>query len=183
MRLAHISTLFVGLQLANACSNILVTPGASADGNPMIAYNADDAALFGAISHWPAAEHADGVMRDVYSWDLGKYLGSIPEAKKTFNVMGNANCQGLVIGETTLGGLSELSNFGKDYHNGTILDYGSLIYITLQRASTAREAIDLMAKLTAEYGYASDMEGFSLSDPSGEVTIDSRDLMAICYSC
>ena len=97
------------------------------------------------------------------------YLGSIPQPAKTYNVMGNANCQGVVIGETTLGGLSELSNVGKDYRNGTILDYGQLIYITLQRAASAREAIDTMASLTAKYGYASDMEGFSISDPSGEV--------------
>ena len=105
----------------------------------------------------------------VYSWDLGKKLGEIPQPKRTYNVMGNANCQGLVIGETTLGGLNEPSNVGKDFRNGTILDYGQLIWITLQRAATAREAIDVMAHLTAEYGYASDMEGFSISDPSGEV--------------
>ena len=108
-------------------------------------------------------------MRQVYSWDLGKKLGEIPQPKRTYNVMGNANCQGLVIGETTLGGLNELSNVGKDFRNGTILDYGQLIWITLQHAATAREAIDVMAHLTAEYGYASDMEGFSISDPSGEV--------------
>ena len=83
--------------------------------------------------------------------------------------MGNANCQGLVIGETTLGGLQELSNVGKDHRNGTILDYGQLIWITLQRAATAREAIDVMTELTSKYGYASDMEGFSLADASGEV--------------
>jgi hypothetical protein len=73
--------------------------------------------------------------------------------------MGNANDQGLVIGETTLGGLSELSNYGKDYRNGTIIDYGTLIHLTLQRAATAREAIDVMHSLTSTYGYASDMEG------------------------
>lgn len=108
-------------------------------------------------------------MREIYSWDLGWKLGEIPEPKQTYNVMGNANCQGLVIGETTLGGLEELSNVGKDYKNGTILDYGSLIWVTLQRAKTAREAIDVIADLTNKYGYASDMEGFSLTDPSGEV--------------
>ena len=164
--LLPLATIFTA---AKCCSNILITPGASADGNAMIAYNADDAALHGAISHWPAKEHAPGTMRDVYSWDLGIYLGSIPEEARTYNVMGNANCQGLVIGETTLGGLSELSNVGKTGANGTILDYGSLIYITLQRAATAREAITTIADLTNKYGYASDMEGFSLSDPSGEV--------------
>jgi dipeptidase len=157
------------LASADACTNLLVTPTASADGSSMVAYNADSAALHGALSHWKGGPHPAGAMRDVYSWDLGKYLGSIPEVEKTYNVMGNANCQGLVIGETTLGGLSELSNVGKDYRNGTILDYGQLIWITLQRAATAREAIDVMADLTAKYGYASDMEGFSITDPSGEV--------------
>ena len=161
--LAILPSLVVG------CSNILITPGASADGNAMIAYNADDAALHGAISHWPAANHTAGSMRQVYSWDLGIYLGEIPQVAQTYNVMGNANGQGLVIGETTLGGLSELSNVGKTGANGTILDYGSLIYVTLQRAATAREAIDTMHALTTKYGYASDMEGFSIADRSGEV--------------
>jgi dipeptidase len=162
---------FVSLLAASAqgCTNLLVTPTASADGSSMVAYNADSAALHGAVSHWKGGSHPPGAMRDVYSWDLGKFLGSIPEADHTYNVMGNANCQGLVIGETTLGGLSELSNVGKDFRNGTILDYGQLIWITLQRAATAREAIDVMADLTAKYGYASDMEGFSITDPSGEV--------------
>ena len=159
--------LFASLSLG--CSNILITPGASASGHAMIAYNADDAALHGAISHWPAAKHPKGAMRPIYSWDLGRYLGSIPEPATTYNVMGNANDQGLVIGETTLGGLKELSNVGKDYRNGTILDYGQLIWVTLQRAKTAREAIALMHKLTTEFGYASDMEGFSIGDASGEV--------------
>ena len=100
----------------------------------------------------------------------GWKLGEIPEASSTYNVIGNGNCQGLVIGETTLGGLSELSNVGKDHRNGTIIDYGQLIYITLQRAATAREAISVMHELTSKYGYASDMEGFSISDAStGEV--------------
>ena len=146
----------------------------------MIGYNADSAALHGAISHWPAAKHAPGTMREIYSWDLGWKLGEIPEAATTYNVIGNANDQGLVIGETTLGGLTELSNVGKDTRNGTILDYGQLIYVTLQRAATAREAITTMHELTSKYGYASDMEGFSIGDArSGEVwymeaRVDSR---------
>lgn len=168
VRIAVIVGLFF-LKTADACTNILVTPKASADGTSMVAYNADSAALHGAVSHWPAGSHSEDERRQVFSWDLGKYLGEIPEAPRTYNVMGNSNCQGLVIGETTLGGLSELSNVGKDWRNGTIIDYGQLIYITLQRAATAREAIDVMADLTTKYGYASDMEGFSLTDPSGEV--------------
>ena len=138
--------------LTLGCTNILVTPGASADGHSMIAYNADSAALHGAVSHWPAADHKPGETRAIYSWDLGWHLGDIPEPKHTYNVMGNANEFGLVIGETTLGGLAELSNVGKDYRNGTILDYGSLIYVTLQRAKTSREAIGVIADLTNKYG-------------------------------
>ena len=158
------------LRCAHCCSNVIVSGSASADGFPMIGYNADSAALHGAISHWPAAKHAPGTMREIYSWDLGWKLGEIPEAATTYNVIGNANDQGLVIGETTLGGLTELSNVGKDARNGTILDYGQLIYVTLQRAATAREAIATMHELTSKYGYASDMEGFSIGDArSGEV--------------
>lgn len=103
---------------AEACSNVLVSAGASADGNSMIAYNADSGDLHGAVSHWGAARHAAGSMRSIYSWDLGKKLGEIPQPAATYNVIGNANCQGLVIGETTMGGLSELSNVGKDWRNG-----------------------------------------------------------------
>ena len=168
------------LLCAHCCSNVIVSGSASADGFPMIGYNADSAALHGAISHWPAAKHAPGTMREIYSWDLGWKLGEIPEAATTYNVIGNANDQGLVIGETTLGGLTELSNVGKDARNGTILDYGQLIYVTLQRAATAREAIATMHELSSKYGYASDMEGFSIGDArSGEVwymeaRLDSR---------
>tara|TARA_B110001452_G_scaffold112080_1_gene92955 strand:+ start:843 stop:1868 length:1026 start_codon:yes stop_codon:yes gene_type:complete len=166
-KLLAAAVLSVGVE---ACSNLLVTPSASSDGHSMVGYNADSAGLFGAISHWPAGVHAAGSMREVYSWDLGVKLGEIPEAATTYNVMGNSNDQGLVIGETTLGGLSELSNVGKDYRNGTIIDYGQLIWITLQRAATAREAITVMNELTNKYGYASDMEGFSISDSTtGEV--------------
>ena len=99
---------------ARACSNVLVTGGASADGNSMVGYNADSAALLGAVSHWPHGRHAAGAVREVYSWDLGIKLGEIPEAPTTYNVIGNANCQGLVIGETTLGGLAEHGEHRRD---------------------------------------------------------------------
>ena len=94
-------------------------------------------------------------MREIYSWDRGIKLGEIPQPPKTYNVMGNANEQGLAIGETTHGGLSVLSNVGKTAANGTIMDYNNLISVTLQRASTAREAIKTMAWLANTYGYAS----------------------------
>ena len=87
------------LHCAHCCSNVLVSGSASADGFPMIGYNADSAALHGAISHWPAGKHAPGTMREIYSWDLGWKLGEIPEAATTYNVIGNANDRGLVIGD------------------------------------------------------------------------------------
>lgn len=149
---------------ARACSNILVTKGASADGRAHVSYNADDAALIGAVSHWPGRRHPPGATRDVYSWDSGKFLGAIPEPETTLNVVGNANEAGVVIGETTHGGLALLSNVGKTGANGTLLDYGSLIWITLQRARTAREAVETMVALCETYGYASDLEGFSITD-------------------
>ena len=149
---------------SQACTNILVSGGAAADGHSHISYNADDSDLYGALSHWPAAKHTNGSQRDIYSWDLGIYLGEIPQPPATYNVMGNANDQGLVIGETTHGGLESLSNVGKTWVNGTIMDYGQLIWVTLQRARTAREAIATMTELANTYGYASNMEGFSIAD-------------------
>ena len=170
MRLPTLLSLLGAIAPASACTNILIDGAASATGDSMIGYNADSGGLYGGLSHWAWAEHAAGSKRQIYSWDLGIHLGEIDEPKSTYNVMGNANCQGLVIGETTLGGLSELSNVGKDWRNGTILDYGSLIWVTLSRAATAREAISVMSELTTQYGYASDMEGFSISDSTtGEV--------------
>lgn len=151
--------------VAQACSNILVTPGAGEEGS-MVSYNADDAALIGAVPRWPAAVNPPGTMREVFSWDLGIYLGSVPDANVTYNVMGNANEWGVVIGETTHGGLEYLSNVGKTGANGTFIDYGSLIWMTLQRSKTAREAVEVMVDLAETYGYASAMEGFSIGDPT-----------------
>ena len=150
--------------VSNGCSDVLVTPGASADGNPMIMYNADDPALWGVIYHYPATSGKGGESRKVYDWDGGQYLGDIPEANVTYNVVGNSNEYGLVIGESTFGGVEILAS-----QPGAILDYGSLIYITLQRSKTAREAIHTMANLMDEFGYASEGESFSIADKSGEV--------------
>jgi dipeptidase len=137
LRAAHrlLPPLLFALLLGScsACSNILVSGGASADGSHMVAYNADSGTLFGAMSHWPARDDLPaGTMRDVYNWDFGRFNGRIPEANRTYNVMGNANEMGVVIGETTQGGLAELSHDGWDARNGTVIDYGSLIWITLQ---------------------------------------------------
>lgn len=143
-----------------ACTNFLITPGASVDGSSMISYAADSHVLYGELYHFPAADYPEGAMRQIVDWDSGRYLGSIPEVAHTYNVVGNMNEWQLAIGETTFGGLSGLEN-----PNG-LIDYGSLIYITLQRAKTAREAIKTMAELVAEYGYISGGESFSIADPN-----------------
>jgi len=127
----------------------------------MITYAADSHTLYGALYHQPAADHAAGSMRKVVEWDTGKVLGEIPEAAHTYETIGNMNEHGLTIAESTWGGREELAGSG-------LIDYGSLIYITLQRACTAREAIEVMTELVDKYGYASSGESFSIADP-GEV--------------
>jgi dipeptidase len=143
---------------AFTCTNYLVTKGASVDGSTMITYAADSHVLYGELYHWPAGEHAEGAMIDVYEWDTGKYLGKIKQAPRTYNVVGNMNEFQVAIGETTYGGRPELVD------TTGIIDYGSLIYITLQRARSAREAIKIMAELVEEYGYYSSGESFSIAD-------------------
>lgn len=147
---------------ASACSNLLVSPGASTDESALITYNADSADLYGSLYHYPAQSNMpEGTMRDVWDWDSGVYLGQIPEANETFNVIGNVNEWGVTIGETTAGGLEILQS-----QSDAILDYGSLIYLGLQRSKTAREAIAVIGDLMAKYGYASEGESFSIGDPN-----------------
>ncbi len=144
---------------AFSCTNFLFTKGATADGSTMITYAADSHVLYGELYHWDAADWPEGTMLDIYEWDTGKYMGQIPQVKHTYNVVGNMNEHQLAIGETTYGGLETL------YHqSGAIMDYGSLIYIALQRAKTAREAIYVIADLMEKYGYASEGESFSIAD-------------------
>jgi len=145
---------------AIACSNFLVTKGATVDGSSMISYSADSHTLFGELYYWPAAVYPAGSMLDVYEWDTGKFMGKIKQAAQTYNVVGNMNEHQVAIGETTFGGREELVD------TAAIMDYGSLIYIALQRSKTAREAIQVITSLMAEYGYASSGESFSISDPN-----------------
>jgi len=141
-----------------ACTNFLITKGASTDGSTMITYAADSHSLYGELYYTPAAKHAPGTKLDIYEWDTGKYLGQIDQVAETFSVVGNMNEHQVSIGETTYGGRSEL----KDPKGG--IDYGSLMYVTLQRARTAREAIRIMGDLVKEYGYYSSGESFSVAD-------------------
>ena len=140
-----------------ACTNFLVGKDASVDGSTMISYAADSYALYGYLHFAPAADHAPGAMREVNDWDTGKPLCSIPQVPHTYNVVGNMNEHQLTIGETTWGGRPELEI-------GEGIDYGSLMYIALERCKTAREAIKCMTDLVAEYGYASSGESFSIAD-------------------
>ncbi len=145
---------------AFACSNLIVGKKASVDGSVMVSYNADDYGMFGHLCHYPAGTHSKGTMRQIYDWDSGVYHGEIEEAPVTYNVIGNINEFQLSIGETTYGGREEMVD------STGILDYGSLIYVTLQRAKTAREAISVMTSLVEKYGYNSEGETFSICDPN-----------------
>ncbi len=145
-------------QTGNACTNFLITKGASVDGSTMITYAADSHVLFGELYFLPSADYPDGTMLDVYEWDTGKYLGKIKQVTHTYSVVGNINEHQVAIGETTYGGRSELRD------TEGLIDYGSLMYITLQRSKNAREAIKTIAELLDEYGYCSSGESFSISD-------------------
>lgn len=158
-------TLFLLLFCASvfrafACTNFIVGKKASADGSVICTYNADDYGMFINLCHFPAGKHARGEMRQVYDWDTNEYHGQIPEAPETYNVIGNINEYQLTIGETTFGGREEMVD------PTGILDYGSLIYITLQRSKTAREAISVMTTLAETYGYNSEGETFTICDPN-----------------
>ncbi|OFX60013.1 MAG: peptidase C69 [Bacteroidetes bacterium GWB2_41_8] len=162
-RIVFLSLLAVisGVQISLACTNFLVTKGASADGSTMITYAADSHTLYGELYFQPAKDYPAGSMRDIYEWDTNKFLGRIPQPAHTYSVVGNINEFQVAIGETTYGGREELAK-----QSGAIMDYGSLIYVALQRAKTAREAIEVIADLMDKYGYASSGESFSISDPN-----------------
>ena len=145
---------------AEACTNLLVGKKASVTGSTMISYAADSHGLYGELYYTPAADHAPGTMRQVYEWDTNKYLGEIPQVAHTYRVVGNMNEHQLTVAESTWGGHAFLQD------TTGIIDYGSLIQITLERATNAREAIEVMTSLVAEYGYYSGGESFSIGDPN-----------------
>jgi dipeptidase len=151
---------FLSVPKANACTNFLVTKGASVKGSTMITYAADSHQLYGELYYWPARDYPQGSMVDVIEWDTRRYMGKISQVAHTYSVVGNMNEHQLAIGETTYGGIESLVD------TTAIVDYGSLIYLTLQRAKNAREAIKVMSDLVSEYGYASEGESFSFADPN-----------------
>lgn len=148
-----------GTPEADACTSLIVGKKASADGSVIITYNADSYGMFGTLRRFPAAKHPKGAKRRIIDGDTNRYLGEIDEAPETYSVIGNINEHQLAIGETTFGGRHELAD------PEGVIDYVSLMSLGLQRAKTAREAIEVMTSLVAEYGYASEGESFSIADP------------------
>ena len=143
-----------------ACTNLIVGKKASADGSVMITYSSDDYGSYGYLHFYPAGQHKPGEMRALYDYETNNYLGQIPEAPYTYGVIGQINDHQLSIMETTFGGREELVD------STGLFDYGSLMYVTLQRAKTAREAIDVWVKLCETYGYRSEGESITLADPN-----------------
>ena len=143
---------------SRACTNFIITRGASTDGSILVTYAADSHQLYGELYQHRAAKYKAGTMMPVYEWDTGKYLGDIPQVNQTYSTLSNMNEHSLIITETTYGGRAELHN------PEGLIDYGSLIYITLQRAKTAREAINTIVELANTYGYYSEGESFSIAD-------------------
>jgi len=164
MKKIFITILLIGSAVfgaqVSACTNFIITKGASTDGSCMVSYAADSHTLYGELYYRPAADYKAGTLCDVIEWDTGELLGQIPQVAHTYAVVGNMNEHQLVIGETTYGGRSEL------WKTPGLIDYGSLIYITLQRAKNAREAIKVMCDLLNAYGYHSEGESFSIVDPN-----------------
>ena len=161
-RLIYTVTLLVSIVLsvteAYTCTSILITKGASIDGSNLVTYAADSHSLFGELYYSPAARYEEGTMLKIKEWDTGKFLGYIPQAPYTFQTVGNMNEHQLIITESTYGGRSEL------FDSTGVMDYGSLIYIALQRTQTAREAINVIVDLANTYGYYSSGESFSIAD-------------------
>ena len=151
---------------ADACTNVIISKGASVDGSSMVSYAADSHMLFGELYFRPAARWAKGSRLAIREWDSNKPLGDIAQVERTFQTVGNMNEHQLIIGETTWGGREE------QVDTTGVMDYGSLIYITLQRAATAREAIQCIVDLANEYGYPSEGESFSIADPDEAWVMD-----------
>ena len=144
---------------SSACTGLIATPGATADSSSLVTYAADSHTLYGELYHKRGGTHPKGTMRKIVDWDSGRPLGEIPEAPLTYTRIGNMNEHGLAVTESTWGGRHELAGSG-------IIDYGSLIFLALERAKTAPEAIKVMTELVKEYGYASEGETFTIADPN-----------------
>ena len=143
---------------SQACTNFLVTKGASVDGSNFITYAADSHIRYGELYFTPAADWTPGSMRTIYDRGTNAIRGYVPQPAHTYQVVGYINENQVALGETTFGGRTELID------PKGLIDYGSLMFMALERSTTAREAIKIMADLVEEYGYGSDGETFSISD-------------------
>ena len=161
-----LTALLAGHVSSKACTNIIVTKGASADGSTLVSYAADSHWLFGELYLNPAADWKPGSQLTIHEWDSNRYLGEIAQVPHTYKTVGNMNEHQLIIAETTWGGRLELMD------STAVMDYGSLIYTALQRAKTAREAIRVIVDLANEYGYASEGESFSIADKNEAWVMD-----------
>lgn len=159
-KISILSLLLSAATGAMACTNLIVGKKASVDGSVMCTYSCDDYGMFIKLQTYPAGKHAKGEMRKIYNWENGKYMGEIPEAAETYNVVGNINEYQVTIGETTFGGREEMCD------TTGLLDYGSMIALALQRSKTAREAIGVLTTLAETYGYNSEGETFTICDPN-----------------
>ncbi|WP_370528318.1 dipeptidase [Duncaniella muris] len=148
----------MSVEPALACTSLIAGKNATPDGSVLVTYAADSHTLYGELYNRPGGKHAPGTMRKIVEWDTGRYLGEIPEVAETYTTIGNMNEHGLTISESTWGGRHELED------TTGIMDYGSLIYVTLERAKTPREAIKIMTDLVNTYGYHSSGESFSIAD-------------------
>ncbi|MBP9998466.1 MAG: C69 family dipeptidase [Bacteroidales bacterium] len=157
---------FLASWRADACTNVIVTKGASADGSTMVSYAADSHYLYGELYFNKASRFSKGAKLPITEWDTARPLGSIAQVERTYQTAGNMNQYQLIIAETTWGGREELAD------STGVMDYGSLIYVTLQRARTAREAISTIVELANTYGYPSEGESFSIADPQEAWVMD-----------
>lgn len=152
-----ISLFLISWSSVKACTNFIAGKGATTDGSVLCTYNADDYGMFKSLCHYAAGVHPKGSLREIIDYDTEASHGFIPEASITYNVIGNINEYQVSIGETTYGGREEMVD------TTGIIDYGSLMYLGLQRAKTAREAIKVMTSLAEKYGYNSEGETFTIA--------------------
>jgi len=145
---------------AFACTSYLVTKGASVDGSNMISYAGDSHVRYGQLYFRPRAQWPEGSMQTIYDRSSDKPLGQIPYPAETYQVIGFMNEFQVAIGESTFGGRKELVD------STGVIDWGSIMFLGLQRAKTAREAIKVMVELVEEHGYYSSGESYSIADPN-----------------
>ena len=141
---------------ADACTSLLVTRGASVDSSVMITYTCDGE-FHPHFEYTPAKDHKLEDSLEITNWS-GKVRGKIKQVSHTYAVVDLMNEHQLTIGETTFDGREELEN------PDGLLSYWDLMQLALERAKTAREAIEVITRLVADYGYRSTGETFSIAD-------------------